>query len=217
MTKLARVQAVTGLAFAAFLAVHLFTQALAVFGPQTYDAALAAGRRVYQFALLELPMLAAALVHLGCGAWRKWQRRKEPRTPIPLTVRAHRLSGLFLMLAFVGHVAATRLPSVLGDVRLDFAGLQYSFTVAPYFFWPYYPVLGISGALHLLLGTHFALRGLKLTVPWPRSPRALAVACAVAGVLVVLGVFSLGGVPSRDVAPEQSAFAGYLKRLGLVR
>src|SRR5690606_15597593 len=98
-------------------------------------------------------------------------------------------------------------------VRLDFAGLQFTFAAAPYFFWPYYLLLGVSGAVHLVLGLHFARRRLELPLPWPASPRALLVSCAVAGLLVLAGVFSLGGVPEREVAPERSAFAGLYRRL----
>ena len=67
--RIARLQALSGLAFAFFLTLHLATTASGVGGERLYDGTLAALRRVYRPALLvEIVLIAVpALVHVACA------------------------------------------------------------------------------------------------------------------------------------------------------
>ena len=108
MSKLVRTQALSGLLFSVFLVVHLLNTALAALGPQTYDGFQRAARAGYQFAPLEMLVLGALLVHVGCGVARMAQRRGQPKAPVSAETRAHRWSAYFLLTFFVGHIVATR-------------------------------------------------------------------------------------------------------------
>src|SRR4029079_12046553 len=114
---------------------------------------------------------------------------------LPLRTRLHRLSAYFLLLFVLGHVAATRLPSLLDGVWLGFAGLSFSMWMAPAWFYPYYLLLGLCGLFHGSYGVYLALRALGVRLP---SISRLGVRAwgplAVAAVLVVLGVLSFGGL-----------------------
>lgn len=216
MSKLVRTQALSGLLFSVFLVVHLFNTALAALGPQTYDGFQRAARAGYQFAPLEVLVLGALLVHVGCGVARMVQRRGQPKAPVSAETRAHRWSAYFLLTFFVGHIVATRGASFFYGVFPGFEGVAFTFRWVPAYFWPYYSLLFITGAVHLVIGVKRALPALKLgATPWPRSSRAVLISCTLVAVLGLVGILNLGGV-LRDVgSPENGPFAKLV--LSLVR
>src|SRR5262245_51529815 len=109
MAMVTRVQAISGLAFAFFLALHLLTTASAAGGAAAYDGALAALRNIYRpaFAVEILLIALPALVHAACGVAQIVDRRRHgTKAGSPL---AHRLAGYVLLAAIGGHVFATRV------------------------------------------------------------------------------------------------------------
>jgi succinate dehydrogenase/fumarate reductase cytochrome b subunit len=195
-------QAATGALFALFVFAHLINTWLAAFGAHTYDSVQGMLRQVYQFAPLEVLLLSAAAVHAVIGIVR-WVQ-EPPRTLSP-RARWHRRSAVFLLVFIVGHVAAVRGVPMLYDVFPQFAGLAWSMQFAPYYFYPYYFLLGMAGLYHGANGLVIAAGRLGWRLPV--SSRGLGSITAVGAVLMILALLSLGGV-TRDVGPvHESDFA----------
>jgi len=200
---LARVQAISGLAFAFFLTLHLATTISGVAGPAVYDDVLTTLRRVYRPTLaLELALVGTpAVVHVGCAIAQIVRRRRRgwaARTPL-----AHRVAGYVLLAAIGGHVYATRIVPALGNDPADYAYLAYSLLNWPLFMRPYYVLLAAAGATHLVFGTAIALRILGRRGS-PRRPVAFA-----AGVAAGLGVAGAIGIAWYASDASRVRFAEY--------
>jgi len=202
--KLARIQAISGLLFASFLILHLINTALAAAGQDVYDGWQRAMRWYYQFPVVEIVCVAAAmLVHMWASATRIVRRRRRARergeggakARPSLRVRLHRYAGYYLFAAAAAHMVATRLPGLFGHPA-DFTFLTFSLSYAGIFFYPYYALLALSGLIHLAHGVPTALRVIGARVPGffiaARSPAFWGVA-ALGGGALVLGVIALGG------------------------
>ena len=217
---LSRLQAGSGLVFAIFLLLHLATALTSIGGPPIYESALGWVRLYYRLPLVEVgAVLGAALTHLVVGLVRVRRRRQraKPHELVPLRVRLHRYTGYFLALAFVGHVAATRGPSLVFGLETDFAFLHLSLATAPYFFFPYYALLAFSGGYHLVHGALVALDVLGVKLPGaPRSPRSrpfwvFAAVWAAAALTIVLAFGGvLAHVEDARLEPWRALFAELL-------
>jgi succinate dehydrogenase/fumarate reductase cytochrome b subunit len=211
MKTLTHVQSWTGLVFFAFLGVHLATQVAGVFGAQTYDAVQSTVRSVYQSPLVEVPVMLALVAHAALAVVQVVRRRG-----LRPGARWHSVTGLFLLVFFVGHVAATRGPSLFYGVAPAFDGLAFTLRWVPAYFWPYYLLLGVAGAVHVALGLRGAVAmvspRLATQVVRARLPVVVGVALSLTS---VLGVLAVGGVFFDVGAPEQSQYAALLRRLGV--
>ncbi len=216
---LKKLQAITGLIFATFVAVHLLNTWLAGLGPAAYDGVQAALRQGYQFVFVEVLILSALLVHVVAGVMRIV---KEPKRTLTVRARVHRYAGFFLMLVILGHILAVRGPSVFFDVYPGFAGLAFSIEFLPGFFYPYYLLLGMAGFYHALNGSGIALQRLRgrsggrigeLGWRFVLPQRRLAIASSVAALVMVVSLLGFGGVwfDVGDVA--SSDFARLAKEL----
>lgn len=210
--RLMRLQALSGLVFATFLLLHLVNVMVSALGPGLYDAFQLQVRPLYQSPVLEIPvLLGSLLVHVVTGILRI---RRRPRTRdfgrLPRRTRWHRLSAYFLLVVIVGHIAATRLPSVIDGVWLGFAGLSFTMDRFGAYFYPYYVVLGLCGLYHGGYGAYVALRSLGVRLPGPAALRPGARIClGAAALLIVLGVLSFGGLLYDIEDPARSDFARF--------
>lgn len=198
--KLGQIQAASGVAFSLFLLLHLVTTASAVFGIDAYNHTLETLRHIYRPHLaVELLLIGlSGGVHLGCAVWQFVRRRKVVNVGGPWWLRAHRLSGYFLLLVIVGHVLATRVaptlatgPTATGSA--DFSFLAFAVQWAPWFFWPYYLLLGLCGALHLCFGLYLSGRILlprRGTLP-PGPSRLLTALSLALSMVVICGVLGI--------------------------
>lgn len=218
--RLVRVQALSGAVFALFLLVHLFNQMLAALGPAVYDGAQRALRRGYQAPPLEIFLVIAPLVlHAGAAVLRILRRRvRGQRPPASPWARAHRITGLVLLVFFAGHVIATRGASLIYGVYPEFAGIASTLRWVPAYFWPYYTGFALAGLYHALYGLGVALPvlGLRLGTGL-RRPVVLGPLVALGGAAIVLGMLGLGGVLFDVGRPEQHAYPQLLIRLGVAR
>lgn len=212
---LKKLQAITGLIFATFVAVHLLNTWLAGLGPAAYDGVQVALRQVYQFVFVEVLILSALLVHVVAGVMRVV---KEPKRTLTIRARVHRYAGFFLMLVILGHILAVRGSSMFFDVYPGFAGLAFSIEFLPGFFYPYYLLLGVAGFYHALNGSGIALQRLRgrlggLGWRFVLPQRRLALASSVAALVMVVSLLGFGGVwfDVGDVA--SSDFARLAKEL----
>ncbi|MEM9462492.1 MAG: hypothetical protein AAGF11_50555 [Myxococcota bacterium] len=214
--RLLRLQALCGLVFAVFVLLHLVNVMASAFGPGLYDAFQLQIRPIYQNPALELGVLfGSVLIHAVTGIVRI---RRRPRTRdfgrLPRRTRLHRLSAYFLLIVIVGHIAATRLPSVIDGVWLGFAGLSFTMDRFGFIFYPYYLTLGLCGLYHGTYGTYLALRSLGVRLPAPAALGpgtrvSLGVTALLAALLVALGVLSFGGLLYEIEDPARSDFARF--------
>ena len=191
--RLARVQAVSGLLFSLFLLVHLTNTALAVFGADLYDGFQTAARSVYQSPLLELALIGTLVVHIVSGILRMRARRGSKAKP-PLRLRLHRYASYYLAIFIFGHIGATRLPALLADAPPFFGGVSFSMHFAPWWFYPYYALLGIAGLYHAFYGIPAALGTLGVRAPQfiRRGPGFWVPVGAGAGVIIA-ALLAFGG------------------------
>jgi len=183
----ARLQALSGLAFGAFLAAHLATTLAAAFGPETFTSVQHTLRRLYQWPVLEIALVLALLVHVGAGlaGWRGLSAGTGRRR------RLHRASAVLLLLFVFGHMAATRGVTLWSGADAGFGAVSFSLHWLPAWFVPYYLVLGAAGLYHGWYGALTALQRLGGTGAgrlraskgfwWPVALGIPALALALAG------------------------------------
>lgn len=201
-SRLRGAQAVTGLVFSLFLSLHLFNQAVAVRGAAAYDSVQGALRAGYQVPAVEVALvLMPLLVHAGLAVAAMWRRRRAPAVQATWPARLHRWSGRFLLVVFLGHVGATRIPALLADAAPGFAGVAFTFKWVPAWFWPYYAALALAGWLHLLFGLSIALPRITGVV---LGRRALFATLALGAVALLAGVVGFG---LADDSVRSSAYA----------
>lgn len=211
--KLARIQALSGLVFAAFLCVHLLALFASAFGPDRYEAVQHATRVVYRSPLYEVLLLLLPLVvHIVVGVLRMRRRPDRGARSLPLVVRLHRWSAYFLLLVVLGHIAATRGIAVIGDIDVGFGALAFAMWWMPTFFAIYYTLLALTGLFHGAYGVAHALA--VLGVPLPSVIRLrprFTVPLAIAGVLAVLGVASFTGALYPVADPSDNPYARFYR------
>jgi succinate dehydrogenase/fumarate reductase cytochrome b subunit len=205
---LKKIQAVTGLVFAGFLALHLTNTWLAALGSGAYDGVQAWLRVLYQFAPVEALLLAALMVHIATGVMRIVQ---EPKRNLTLRARLHRYAGFFLVAVIGGHILAVRGASWFYDVYPGFQGLAFSVDAAPGFFYPYYFLLALAGLYHGMNGVGIAAGRLRLHPGI--STQALRRATLAGGALTVAALLGLGGWLFEVGAVYESEFSKLVQEL----
>lgn len=210
------VQHRSGLLLSLFLALHLVNTAAAAFGPALYDPLQTALRRLYQHPVLELVAVIGALVVHVVAAVVVARRRSAARPPLPPLLRAHRLAGRFLAIVIVGHVVATRAPSLVWGEHPGFLGVAFTMLAAAPLFIPYYLLLGVAGVVHGGVGVAIALPGLIGRGHGLVRRPALRVALGMAAIAVVLGVLGFAGVvvDVDETAARGGVFARRFMTLG---
>lgn len=200
---LVRIQAISGLTFAVFLVLHLSTAMSSLLGQAQFDATQRAVRNYYRFFLIEIvAVIGAAFVHIAAAVLRIQRRRRRRKAAgskpekLTLRMRMHRYTGWYMMLAFAGHVVATRSPSLIYGRETDMTFLTFSLAALPWFFYPYYVGLGFSGLYHLGHGSLAALRivgvGLGKGATAPRS-RPFWTFAAASAVIALSSILAIGG------------------------
>jgi len=204
---LARVQAVSGLSFSVFAIAHLVNTGLAVLGASQYDAFQRSVRGLYQWPPLELLLVAVLLVHVVSGILRMRGRRGSKAKP-PLRLRLHRYAAYYLALFVFGHMAATRLPALLVDAPPFFGGISFSMHFIPWFFYPYYALLGIAGLYHLFYGVPVALGVLGIRAPQSiRRGPGFWLPVGTGALVIVIALLGFGGVLYEIDDPFDNDFA----------
>ena len=205
--KLAQVQAVSGLLFSVFALVHLVNTALAILGADLYDGFQSSARGIYQWPPLELALVATLIVHIASGVLRMRGRRGSRAKP-PLRLRLHRYAAYYLALFVFGHMAATRLPALLADAPPFFGGVSFSMHFMPWFFYPYYGLLGIAGLYHLFYGVPVALGVLGVAAPQSiRRGPGFWLPVGTGALVIVIALLGFGGLLYEIDDPFDNDFA----------
>jgi succinate dehydrogenase/fumarate reductase cytochrome b subunit len=215
---LARYQAISGLVFFVFAALHLLNTMFAMAGPDAYNRFQRAVRPFYQYPLVELVVIFGALfVHLY-AAVRRMRLRRGSTQAVQLRSRLHRYSAWFLMAVIFGHISATRIPPAVWGVYLEFGGVSWTLAYARWLFLPYYTLLTLTGTYHSLNGLVLALGMLGVRVPRviQRGP-AFWAPIALVSVLALLGLASMAGylmpIPDPFQTPGGKFAMGLLSKL----
>ncbi len=205
--RLSQVQAISGLLFSIFALVHLSNTALAALGPDLYNGFQSSVRRVYQWPVLELALVATLIVHIASGVLRMRGRRGSKAKP-PLRLRLHRYAAYYLAVFVFGHMAATRLPALLADAPPFFGGVSFSLHYMPWFFYPYYALLGIAGLYHLFYGvpTALAVFGIRAPQAIRRGP-GFWIPVSAGATMIVVALLGFGGALYEIDDPFDNDFA----------
>jgi succinate dehydrogenase/fumarate reductase cytochrome b subunit len=205
--RLTKIQAVSGLLFSLFAVVHLSNTALATLNPDLYNGFQGAARVVYQWPPLELAIVASLLVHITAGVLRMRGRRGSKAKP-PLRLRLHRYAAYYLAVFVFGHMAATRLPALLADAPPFFGGVSFSLHFMPWWFYPYYALLGIAGLYHLFYGVPVALGTLDVRAPQAiRRGPGFWLPVGAGALIIVMALLGFGGVLYEIDDPFDNDFA----------
>lgn len=206
--KLLRIQAISGIVFSLFVAVHMLNTAFALGGPESYNAFQRAARVFYQNPLVEIVLLLIPLgVHFAAALLRL-ERSGFRRPHLPWRARLHRYTGYYLLTVIVGHIAATRGPSLVKDFHPEFAGLSFSLWWVPALFYPYYALFVLSALYHAFNGLVIALRTFGLSVPQAlRSGPGFWVPLAGCALALCLSILALGGVLFEIPDPTNNDYA----------
>jgi len=205
--RLTRIQAVSGLLFSLFALIHLSNTALAALGPDLYNVFQSSVRRVYQWPVLEVALVTTLVVHIGSGVLRMRGRRGSKAKP-PLRLRLHRYAAYYLAVFVFGHMAATRLPALLADAPPFFGGVSFSLHYVPWFFYPYYALLGIAGLYHLFYGVPVALGVLGIRAPQAmRRGAGFWIPVSAGAALIVVALLGFGGALYEIDDPFDNDFA----------
>jgi succinate dehydrogenase/fumarate reductase cytochrome b subunit len=108
----------------------------------------------------------------------------------------------------IGHIAATRGPSLFQGFHPEFAGLSFSLWWVPTLFYPYYTLFVLSALYHGGNGLVIALRTFGLSVPEAlRSGPGFWIPLAGCAVTLFLGILAIGGVLFEIPDPTDNAYA----------
>jgi succinate dehydrogenase/fumarate reductase cytochrome b subunit len=207
--KLVRIQALSGVAFALFLSVHLANTAAAIVSAGSYDAFQGVARHFYQQVVVEIVLVAGALLVHIAASLEIARRRKHGRAPTEL--RLHRYSGYFLLAVVFVHAMATRGAALFQGVHVAAQYLGFTLLTWPLIFFPYYALLFAAGACHLLIGLRLALGRLGLRSVTTIKPWAIRTALVATLGLGLLGLAALGGIVRPLHISERSAYERYFE------
>ena len=191
----ARVQAASGLVFAAFGTLHLINLATAMLGPAAYNGMQRFMRPVQHFPPVEvLLIIVPVLVHVVAAVMRIRARPSRGAPQKNRTLRWHRYAGYFLALFIAGHIGATRLPAIIYGIYPEFEGVAFTFQFIPQYFYPYYTLLTLAGLVHLAVGLPLALRTLGMRAPSPlRIGRRFWLPVGATALILLGGLAGLSG------------------------
>lgn len=210
-----RAQAIAGVVFLGFASLHLINTALGAI-PGAYDGYQRVIRQAYQSPVVEIVgVLLPLLVHVAAGLRGIVKRRRQARAKVPLRLRLHRWAAWYLLLVVAGHVAATRLPSLLEGIHLEQLGVAFAVAWLPWFFVPYYTVLGVAGVYHAGQGAMFASAVLGARVParWVHGRGSALVLGALALVVVVGLAGVIGWIYALPADPLATPYADLYRHL----
>ena len=205
--SLKKIQALSGLFMAIYVAMHLTNHFMLNISYDAADQLMMKFRNVYQNPLFEVAFFAALAAHFYANYQIYTSRSKiaskkkndDAKAPIAVSaeLKAHRYAGYFLSIFVVTHVLAVSVtPLVYFDNAQDF---DYSFAAAAIAFFPlhsftvYYIVLGVAGGWHLVYGVRAAMATLQgKSVMGTAFPIPLRMLAAMSHLLIVGAVLALG-------------------------
>ncbi|GAX23040.1 hypothetical protein FisN_15Hh061 [Fistulifera solaris] len=229
-----QLQAASGLAFAFFLTIHLFSHLCLNLGWEYGRNMMSQMRGIYQHPVFETQLLLVFLVHLTSAGvlylHRKkveWTRSKkdddaiQTYTPGPYELQLHRYAGHFLATAIFGHVFSTRIAALLW--LPDPALYDYSFITElqeriPYnLFTIVMYVLGAAGFYHLLYGVYIAPGILmKADIKEKKVPSYLLRVALIGNLAVISTILALKGkYYGIDMTEKQEERDMLLSKMGL--
>jgi succinate dehydrogenase/fumarate reductase cytochrome b subunit len=158
-----RIQAITGILFSIYLILHLLNHAVAIAGPESYNAVQYNLRIFYQHPFIEIPfIIIIPVIHLYIGIKQAWKRKFLFNGP--LYTLLFRFSGYIVGMIYFIHVFFTRGQALLHNLSTSYESIAYSLTARPlkYFFLPYYIFFSACGIIHMTFGLIKAIQILSV-------------------------------------------------------
>ncbi|WP_126243835.1 hypothetical protein [Chitinophaga rhizosphaerae] len=155
-TALQKFHRASGLIIAIFLLLHFTNHLFALAGPQVHIRVMEIFRELYRFPPVEILLLACVASQIVSGATlvaKKGFRRQ------PVAVKVQVLSGGYLALFLINHVAAVMMARYQWHIETDFyfaANVAVEFP-SKLFFIPYYTLSILSVFAHIA-SIHFLKR-----------------------------------------------------------
>lgn len=214
-TRIRRVQALSGMAFSIFLAMHLVNTVAGLAGADTYNSLQQGLQRVYQHPLFEsLFIIAPLLIHATTGLVSFNNARKLGLGKAGMQWW-HSAAGLFLVAVVFMHMAATRGVGFFYNAPPGFDGVAFTLWWLPMLFYPYYLLLFLAGSYHMFygIGMLLARAGLASALAVKRLVRILTACACIAACAALL---AFGGHFFEVTAPYDNDYARvYGNALGL--
>lgn len=203
-----QLNAASGLAFGSFLVLHLGTFASLSLGWELAETNLHWARTFYQNPVLEILLVAALMVHTTSNYVLYMNRQKiakgasskkkvgEKDPPGTFELKVHRTAGAILGLSIFGHVASSRVASLLlldDPSQFDYSFITRANELIPFNIMPVgLLVFSMAGAWHLVYGTRAALTvlfgGSVVGKPFPLPLKFLAMLFHLAMISAVAAV-----------------------------
>lgn len=147
-TTLKKFHRVSGIIIACFLLLHFTNHLFALAGPQTHIRVMDVFRKIYRFPPVEILLLACVASQIISGVTlvaKKGFRRQ------PVAIKVQVLSGIYLALFLINHVAAVMMARYQWHIETDFyfaanVAVEYP---SKLFFIPYYTLSIISVFAHI--------------------------------------------------------------------
>ena len=140
----------SGIVVAFFIAIHLFTHCMAIFGVETHQWWLDSFRRIYHIPLIEVLLITFFSFQVGSGFYLFAKHYRD--TNATRLTKLKRYSGLILSLFLLQHIPATIGQRLYLEIDTNFYFAARVVNEAPflYYFIPYY-FIGL-----MALGIHIA-------------------------------------------------------------
>ena len=197
----------TGVAFSAFLSLHLFNTMTGAISQHLYDAVQEQLRKIYRPTWLMVRsaeyvcILGPLAIHIMCSIGRMIIRSRQSTQPkyehnytwfnyLKSKLEApklHRYSGLILLAIIPIHTFATRFTF---HVDCDFSVVTHSMERKPGFaiMFPYYSLMILAGVYHMMYGLNAAL----LKYSWSR--RRVFTMFGIVASVVFVGFMGMSGM-----------------------
>ncbi|WP_341839858.1 hypothetical protein [Chitinophaga caseinilytica] len=196
-TALQKFHRVSGIIIACFLLLHFTNHLFALAGPQSHIRVMEIFRKFYRFPPVEILLLVCVVSQIVSGVTliaRKGFRRQS------VAVKVQALSGIYLALFLINHVAAVMLARYQWHIETDFyfaanVAVEYP---SKLFFIPYYTLSILSvfahvASIHYLKRTNWPVNTVH-SVKLANIKRESFVIFALGAMITVLVMISFTGI-----------------------
>jgi succinate dehydrogenase/fumarate reductase cytochrome b subunit len=192
--KLKQIHRISGIIIAAFLVLHLSNHLFALGGPALHIAVMKYFRIVYRFPPVEVLLLLCVAIQIVSGLRLVFSKGFRK---LPLYAIAQAVSGIYLSLFLINHIAAVMLARYEWHVETDFyfaSGVAVHYP-EKLFFIPYYTLSVLCAFTHIACA-HYARRTelAAVSIESGQGTRFKQEACWILGAGVAVTVLIMGSL-----------------------
>jgi succinate dehydrogenase/fumarate reductase cytochrome b subunit len=207
--QLAKIQALTGLLFSIFLALHLSNTILAAVGVEIYTRYQVFLQGFYQHPVIETLLVGIPLVvHATIGTYLLVINRGSKRS-FSFKQQLHSWAGIFLLVFLFGHIAATRGIGILIGSSIGFEGISFSLWWMPGYFYPYYLLLFMAGLYHGFNGFFLATKRIGFRIDIKYLSRLRYCVMSLGAIFILIALMAFNGVLFEIEDPVDNDYARF--------